>query len=92
MDTKLFKLEKNKSGYYITTAKIRALQRIDLLVDAFNNIDEELYIVGDGSTKKSLKLRQMKNIKFYDFLAKGVMNLVSKAKAFIHVEGFKILE
>jgi glycosyltransferase involved in cell wall biosynthesis len=85
VDTKLFKLEKNKSGYYITTARLEPYKRIDLIVEAFNNINEELYIVGDGSTKKSLKAKANENIKFYDFLdALSVMNLVSKAKAFIH--------
>ena len=93
VDTKLFKLEKNKSGYYITTARLEPYKRIDLIVDAFNNINEELYIVGDGSTKKSLKAKANENIKFYDFLdAESVMNLVSKAKAFIHagIEDFGI--
>ena len=85
VNTKLFKLQKNKSNYYITTARLEPYKRVDLIIDAFNRIDEVLYIVGDGSMKKILQKKGKPNIKFFDFLeSKKVMELVSKAKAFIH--------
>ena len=50
-------------------------------------------MVGDGSMKKRLRKTANQNIKFFDFLEpKEVMQLVSKAKAFVHagIEDFGI--
>ena len=93
VDTKLFKFQKNKEDYFITTARLEPYKRIDLLVNAFNRIADKLYVVGDGSMKKRLMKTANQNIKFFDFLEpKEVMELVSKAKAFVHagIEDFGI--
>ncbi len=85
VDTKLFKLQKNKEDYFITTARLEPYKRVDLVVEAFNNTQETLYVVGDGSMKKRLKRIANQNIRFFDFLEPNkVMKLVSKAKAFVH--------
>ena len=85
VDTKLFKLQKNKEDYFITTARLEPYKRVDLLVKAFNKTQETLYVVGDGSMKKRLKRIANQNIRFFDFLEPNkVMKLVSKAKAFVH--------
>ena len=85
VDTKLFKLQKNKEDYFITTARLEPYKRADLLVKAFNKTQETLYVVGDGSMKKRLKRIANQNIRFFDFLEPNkVMKLVSKAKAFVH--------
>ena len=55
VDTELFKLEKNKEDYFITTARLEPYKRVDLLVNAFNKTKETLYVVGDGSMKKRLR-------------------------------------
>jgi glycosyltransferase involved in cell wall biosynthesis len=93
VDTRLFKLQKNKSNYFITTARLEPYKRVDLIVDAFNKTDEILYVVGDGSMKKTLVKKANSNIVFFDYSnAKKVNELVSKAKAFIHagIEDFGI--
>ena len=93
VDTKLFKFQKNKQDYFITTARLEPYKRVDLLVKAFNKTGDILYVVGDGSMKKRLRKTAKQNIKFFDFLEpKEVMELVSKAKAFVHagIEDFGI--
>ena len=93
VDTKLFKLQKNKEDYFITTARLEPYKRVGLLIKAFNKTQETLYVVGDGSMKKRLKGIANQNIRFFDFLEpKEVMELVSKAKAFVHagIEDFGI--
>ena len=93
VDTSLFKLEKDKKEYFITTARLEPYKRVDLLINTFNQIEDELYVVGDGSMKERLRKIANKNIKFYDFREpEEVMRLVSKAKAFVHagVEDFGI--
>ena len=85
VDTKLFKLQKNKEDYFITADRLEPYKRVGLLVKAFNKTQETLYVVGDGSMKKRLKRIANQNIRFFDFLEpKEVMELVSKAKAFVH--------
>jgi glycosyltransferase involved in cell wall biosynthesis len=93
VDTRLFKFQKNKSNYFITTARLEPYKRVDLIVDAFNKTDEILYVVGDGSMKKTLVKKANSNIVFFDYSnAKKVNELVGKAKAFIHagIEDFGI--
>ena len=93
VDTSLFKLEKNKKDYFITTARLEPYKRVDLLVKAFNQSKDTLYIVGDGSMKSRLESTSDSNIKFFDFLEPDeVKQLVSKAKAFVHagIEDFGI--
>jgi len=93
VDTKLFKFQKNKEDYFITTARLEPYKRVDLIVNAFNKTRDILYVVGDGSMKKRLMKTANQNIKFFNFLEpKEVMELVSKAKAFIHagIEDFGI--
>ena len=93
VDTKLFKFQKNKEDYFITTARLEPYKRVDLIVNAFNKTRDMLYVVGDGSMKKRLMKTANQNIKFFNFLEpKEVMELVSKAKAFVHagIEDFGI--
>jgi glycosyltransferase involved in cell wall biosynthesis len=93
VNTKLFKLQKNKKDYFITTARLEPYKRVDLVVKAFNETKETLYVVGDGSMKKRIRKIANQNIKFFDFHEPNeVMKLVSKAKAFVHagIEDFGI--
>ena len=93
VDTKLFKFQKNKQDYFITTARLEPYKRVNLLVNAFNKTGDTLYVVGDGSMKRRLRKIANQNIKFFDFLEpKEVMQLVGKAKAFVHagIEDFGI--
>lgn len=93
VDTKLFKLHKNKQDYFITTARLEPYKRVDLLVKAFNQTKETLYVVGDGSMKKKLIKIANQNIRFFDFLEpEEVVKLVRKSKAFVHagIEDFGI--
>ena len=86
VNTNLFRLEKEKSNYFITTARLEPYKRVDLIVEAFNQTDEILYILGDGSMKRRLQQAANSNIKFLDYVGSEKVNeLVSKARAFIHV-------
>ena len=93
VNTTLFKLQKEKSSYFITTARLEPYKRVDLIVEAFNQTNEILYVLGDGSMKRRLEKMANSNIKFFDYLdSEKVNELVSKARAFIHagIEDFGI--
>lgn len=74
-----------KENYYITMSRLVPYKRIDLIVEAFNQMPEKkLIIIGKGIEYNSLKKKSKKNIEFKGFLEENeAMLLISKAKAFI---------
>jgi glycosyltransferase involved in cell wall biosynthesis len=93
VDVKKFRLEKSKDNYFITASRLEPYKRVDLIVKAFNRMNEKLIILGSGSQLKFLKKIANKNIEFIDFSDSSVVfDYVSKAKAFVHagIEDFGI--
>lgn len=42
-------------GYYLTWSRLDPEKRIDLIVDAFQNLDEQLIVAGDGEQRQELE-------------------------------------
>ncbi|MEE2616791.1 MAG: glycosyltransferase, partial [Bacteroidota bacterium] len=58
---------------------------VDLLVSAFNQINDKLIIIGSGSQRKRLMKQANNNIEFVEYSKPHkVYSIVSKAKAFLH--------
>jgi len=93
VDVEKFKLQKNKSNYFVTACRLEPYKRVDLIVKAFNKTAETLIIIGSGSQEKYLKKIANSNIEFVEYSDPSVVyGYVSKAKAFIHagIEDFGI--
>ena len=93
VDVDKFILERNKKNYFVTACRLEPYKRVDLIVKAFNKIEDQLIIVGSGSQKKYLQKIAASNITFIDYSDSSVVfEYVSKAKAFIHagIEDFGI--
>ena len=85
VDTKKFLLNNNKEEYYVTAARLEPYKRVDLLVSAFNQINDKLIIIGSGSQRKRLMKQANNNIEFVEYSKPHkVSSIVSKAKAFLH--------
>jgi glycosyltransferase involved in cell wall biosynthesis len=85
VDTKKFLLNNNKEEYYVTAARLEPYKRVDLLVSAFNQINDKLIIIGSGSQRKRLMKQANNNIEFVEYSKPHkVYSIVSKAKAFLH--------
>ena len=85
MDVEKFKLQKNKSNYFVTACRLEPYKRVDLIDTAFNKTAETLIIIGSGSQEKYLKKIANSNIEFVEYSDSSVVyGYVSKAKAFIH--------
>ena len=85
VDTKKFVLNNNKEEYYVTAVRLEPYKRVDLLVSAFNQINDKLIIVGSGSQRNRLMKRANDNIEFVEYSKPHkVYSIVSKAKAFLH--------
>lgn len=79
-----FKFSDRKEDFYLTVSQMVSYKRIDLAVEAFNRLDKNLVIIGDGPEKKKLVRKAGKNIKFLGWQEdKTLKEYYSKAKAFI---------
>ena len=54
--------------YYLVVSALVPYKRIDLAVSAFNQLDKQLLIIGDGPEKSTLQKQANKNITFLDWL------------------------
>lgn len=94
VDVEHFSLVLQKESYYVYVGRLVPYKRVDLIVQAFNELkDRRLLIAGDGTERRRLEAAANKNIEFTGFLKKeAIMNIVSKARGFIipNVEDFGI--
>lgn len=74
-----------KEDYYVTLSRLVEYKRIDIIIEAFNQMpDKKLVIIGDGRLKEKLQSQAHQNIVFKGYLPRQeAMGVVSKAKAFI---------
>lgn len=93
VDLSNFQLHTDKKDHYVAVGRLEPYKRFDIIIDAFNQTDKKLIIIGDGSQLKKLKKMASKNITFTGFLnSQNVHSYISQAKGFIHagVEDFGI--
>ena len=74
-----------KEDYYVTLSRLVEYKRIDIIIEAFNQMPKKkLIIIGDGRLKEKLRSEANENIVFKGYLPRAeAMNIVSKAKAFV---------
>ena len=77
--------EEKKEEYYVTLSRLVHYKRIDLIVEAFNQMpDKKLIVIGDGPALKNLQKIAKENITLKGYLPREeAMGYVQKAKAFI---------
>lgn len=93
VDIDRFILQQKKQEYYVAVGRLVKYKRFDIVIKAFNLLNKELYIIGDGDQLKNLKKLAKPNIHFTGFLnSQEVNEYVKNAKAFIHsgIEDFGI--
>ncbi|MBN1349087.1 glycosyltransferase [candidate division KSB1 bacterium] len=64
VDTSVTTLSTRDDGYFLIVSALVPYKRIDLAVQAFNQLDEKLIIVGQGSEERALKASAKGNIEF----------------------------
>lgn len=85
VDVNNFTLNKNKDNYYFTASRLVPYKRIDLIVDAFNEMPEKkLVVVGDGSEMDKIKSKAKGNIEILGYQPNNIMQKhMQNAKAFV---------
>lgn len=82
-----------KGDYYIIVSALVPYKRVDLAIEAFNQLGKQLVVVGKGPSLEKLKSMAGDNISFKGFLPRDeVIDLMQKARGFIYpqIEDFGI--
>jgi glycosyltransferase involved in cell wall biosynthesis len=73
-----------RENYYVTLSRLVPHKRIDLVIEAFSQLELPLKIIGDGPQKKNLQKRAAPNIEFLGYQPEeAVAGLLGKARGFI---------
>ncbi len=84
VDVDKFTLCNKKDDYFIVVSRLVPYKRVDLVVQAFNELGLRLLIIGEGPAKKGLKKIAKKNIEFLGYQSLEKMNeYLNKARAFV---------
>lgn len=80
-----FYVNQNTSGnYYLVVSRLEFYKKVDLAIEAFNELGLPLVIVGNGSKKKELASMANANIRFKSGLsAAELADLYANCKAFV---------
>ncbi|AZT91543.1 glycosyltransferase family 4 protein [Caldicellulosiruptor changbaiensis] len=96
VDTEYFTPSKDGKieDYYLIVSRLVAYKRVDLAIEAFNQLSKRLIIVGDGPEFKKLKGLAKNNIEFLGYQSDEVIKELyqhCKALIFAGVEDFGIV-
>lgn len=74
-----------KEEYYVTLSRLVHYKRVDLIVEAFNQMpNKKLIVIGDGVSLPALQKMAKNNIIFTGYIPrKEAMECIGKAKAFV---------
>jgi len=84
VEVERFKPNNHRENYFVTIARLVPHKRIDLLIQAFNQLNLPLIVIGDGPELPRLKKIAHPNIQFLGFQPdEAVADLLNKARAFV---------
>ncbi len=76
--------ERRGSSYYFTASRLEPYKKIDLVIEAFNQLGLPLKVAGEGTQSQNLKHQAQKNIEFLSRVTdEDLRKLYSEAKAFV---------
>lgn len=95
VDTLSFKLNKDKSDFYLTISRLVPYKKTKLIVEAFNDMpNKKLIVIGDGEEYDSIKQIAKDNICVLGYQKKeDIVEYMQNAKAFVYaaIEDFGIV-
>jgi glycosyltransferase involved in cell wall biosynthesis len=73
-----------EKNYYLLVSRLEFYKKVDLAIEAFNELRLPLIVVGNGSKKKELQAMAKKNIEFKSGLSSSQLaDLYANCKAFV---------
>jgi glycosyltransferase involved in cell wall biosynthesis len=84
VDDSKFVFRKNKKKFYLVSARLLGYKRIDVIIEAFNQLGWPLKILGNGPERKHLESKALSNIEFLGFVSDAERaRLMSEARSVI---------
>ena len=84
IDDSRFTFSDRKSNFFLASARLLSYKRIDIIVEAFNQLKWPLLITGDGPERKRLEAAASNNIMFLGYVSdKERCRLLSQAQGVI---------
>lgn len=62
-----------RENYYLVAGRLTGYKRIDLVIDAFRDLDRQLIVIGDGPERKRLAQRAGSNVVFLGATSREVL-------------------
>jgi len=80
-----FPYQTEKQDFYVTVSRLVSYKKIDLIVQAFNQLQRRLIIIGDGSQMATLQQQAKPNIQLLGAQSDQVVaSYLAQAKAFVY--------
>lgn len=84
IDNTKFSFSDQKEDFYLVSARLLGYKRVDVIIDAFNQLGWPLKVMGDGPERKHLENRANSNTEFLGYVSDAERcHLMSKAKAVV---------
>lgn len=84
VDTDFFKPIGEKKDYFFTVSRLEPYKKVDIIIQAFNELGLPLRIAGTGTQEQDLRNKARSNIEFVGRVSDEVLRtLYSQAKAFV---------
>lgn len=84
VETSRFRIAREIGDYYILVARFAPYKRLDLAIEAFNELGRPLKVVGEGRQRAALEAKAGKNIEFLGRVDDVALpDLLARARAYI---------
>lgn len=84
IDVNRFTFSAQKEDYYLASARMISYKRLDVIVEAFNWLGWQLWIMGDGPERERLEAQALGNVKFLGQVSdRERTELMTKAKSVV---------
>lgn len=84
VETERFSTDGQRGDYFVTLSRLVAHKRIDLVIEAFSQLNLPLKIIGEGPERKRLQKQASPNIEFLGYQPdEAVTQLLSNARGFV---------
>ncbi|NBD16097.1 MAG: glycosyltransferase [Cyanobacteria bacterium] len=85
VDIQRFSFQAEKEDFYLTVSRLVSYKRISLIIEAFNQLQRPLVIIGSGPQFSELQKQAQPNIKLLGTQPNAVVeDYLAKAKAFVY--------
>lgn len=69
VDASRFQFSADKGNYFLVSSRLLSYKRVDIIVEAFNQLGWPLIVMGDGPEKERLKAIAKDNVKFLGYIS-----------------------